>query len=209
MNLFELLRQHARIEPDAMAVSSTYRSMTYRKLWSRIERATARLQGEWGIKSGDVVAYCGQAHPDAIVLYVALARCAARLIPLEHRALQSRIGQVVRALDVRIVVHDDHTPVEKADLPAAFKPLSALIMTRCHYQPSIIAEDAARPSLVAIRSLANGHVQSEQKSLDRMIVRTSAAPDRIYPIAGSLFDDDVFAPVVLQALLAGGTLIFH
>jgi acyl-CoA synthetase (AMP-forming)/AMP-acid ligase II len=209
MNLFELLRQHARIEPDSIAVSSSHRSMTYRKLWSRIERATARLQYEWGIESGDTVAYCGQAHPDAIVLYVALARCAARLVPLEHRALQSRIGEVVRALDVTIVVHDDQAPVEAAGLPAALKPLSALIMTRCPYQPSVIAEDAARPSLVVIRSPANGHVRSEQKSPDRMIVRTSAAQNRVYAVADSLFDDDVFAPVVLQALLAGRTLIFR
>lgn len=210
MNLFALLRQHALIQPDTVALSSRHRLATYRKLWSRIERATARLQGEWDVRSGAALAYCGQAHPDAIVLYMALARCGARLVPLEHPALQSQIDAIARELDIKIVLHDDdHAPVGRMHGSAVFKPLSALIMTRCPYQPSAVVEDQARCSLVNIDSVSNGRIRHTGKSLDQIAAHIPALSGPRHEIADSLFDQAVFAPIVLPTLIAGGTLIFR
>ncbi len=209
MNLFIQLRRHAQNQPETIAASSRFRMMTYRKLWSRVERATARLQGEWGVKSGDTVAYRGQAHPDALVLYLALARCGARLAALEQPALQSEIDAIVRELDVKIILHDDHAPLDDADLPAAIMPLSALIMTRCPYQPSDISEDPGCPSLLVIRLAADRRIQTSFASLDQLTRQSVVVPDRSRQIGGSLFDGSVFSAVVLPALASGATLIFR
>jgi acyl-CoA synthetase (AMP-forming)/AMP-acid ligase II len=209
MNLFTLLRQHAQNQPETSAASSRFRMMTYRKLWSRVERATARLQGEWGVKRGDTVAYRGQAHPDALVLYLALARCGARLVALEQPALQSEIDAIVRELDVKMILHDDHAPPERAQLTATIKPLSALIMTRCPYQPSDITEDPNCLSVIVIRLTTDSRAQFDFTSLDRMANHNAVMPDRSCQIADRLFDEHVFTAVVLPALASGTTLIFR
>jgi acyl-CoA synthetase (AMP-forming)/AMP-acid ligase II len=208
MNLFTQLRQHAQTQPETIAYASRHRIATYRKLWSRIERGTARLQGEWGIRRGDVVAYCGQGHPDALVLYVALARCGALLAPLEHASLQARMDEIVREYRIKVVLHDDQAPVESIATPALIAPVSALIDTRCPYQSSGIVEDPAQPSLIIIDPALNRNVRGEQKTLRQMAAAASAGAAPAHRIAGSLFDERLFAALVLPVLMAGRTLHF-
>ena len=75
--LLAMLRSHAISHGDRRCHLLIDRVITYRRLWSRIERASARLQCEWGVAPGDTVAYVGTGHPDAIVLYAALLRIGA------------------------------------------------------------------------------------------------------------------------------------
>ncbi|MES2536549.1 MAG: AMP-binding protein [Pseudomonadota bacterium] len=208
MNLFTQLSQHARIQPETIAYTSRHRIASYRKLWSRIERATARLQAEWGIKSGDAVAYCGQGHPDALVLYVALLRCGALLVPLEHPSLQKRINEIARVVELKIILHDDHAPIQHIDAAAMIAPISALIMTRCPYQPSCILEDPSHPGLIRIDAAQDAALHSEQKSLLQITAAASACADPARRIAGFLFDAEILGGVVLPALMAGRTLDF-
>src|SRR4051812_25241185 len=123
MDLFTQLRQHAQNQPATVASASRHRLATYRKLWSRIERATARLQAEWQVKRGDRVAYCGQAHPDSLVLYIALARSGACLVPLEQAALQAQAGLIARHLGIRLILHDDEASPPSELAGALVKPL--------------------------------------------------------------------------------------
>jgi acyl-CoA synthetase (AMP-forming)/AMP-acid ligase II len=206
MDLSTRLRSHARLQPEAIAVVSRDRSLTYRKLWSRIERATARLQAEWDIHSGMTVAYCGRAHPDAIVLYVALARCGALLVPLKDPAVWPRMEWILRDLDIKLVVHDDDVTNQLCESAVTFKPLSTLIMTRCVFQPSFIIEDPARPSIVFIRSVDNGQVSAGKRSFHQLAAQISAAQDQSHYMNGNLFDESVFATVVIPLLIAGNTV---
>jgi hypothetical protein len=198
-SLFDLLERHARMQPEVIACASRFRLATYRKLWSRIERATARLQGEWGVSPGDVLAYCGQAHPDALVLYVALTHCGALLLPLERPALRSALADLAGALPLKLALVDDDVQPPAAALP--IYPLSALISMRCPYQAHLARPDPAAPSLLRIGEAG----AIERHSLSQLQAVPAGASQEVHD---SLFDADVFAPAVLPTLAAGGTLVF-
>ena len=172
---------------------------SYRKVWSRIERAVARLQGEWQVTPGDVVAYCGQGHPDALVLYFALVRCGARLWPLEHPNAPVLLADHAAGLPLKMVLFDDDGAQPPA--PATALPLSTLIGSHCPHEAQALAVDPAAPSLLAVG--ADG--KSNQRSLLQL---QAAAPSGLHEVHRRLFDQDVLGPVVLPTLAAGKTLVF-
>lgn len=198
-SLFDLLAQYARSQPTAIACASRYRMASYRKIWSRIERATARLQGEWQVAPGDVVAYCGQAHPDALVLYLALVRCGARLWPLEHPDASVVLADHAAGLPLKMVLFDDDGPQPRA--PATALPLSTLIGSHCPDEARALPFDPGVPSLLVID--ADGNVS--QSSLLQL---QAAAPSGLHEVQRRLFDQDVLGPVVLPTIAAGKTLTF-
>jgi hypothetical protein len=198
-SLFDLLAQYARSQPAAIACASRYRMASYRKIWSRIERATARLQGEWQVTSGDVVAYCGQGHPDALVLYLALLRCGARLWPLEHPDGPVVLADHAAGLPLKIVLFDDDGPQPRKQAMAL--PLSTLIGSHCSHEARAVPFDPAAPSLLAI--------DADGKFTHLSLLQLQAAtPSGLHEVHHRLFDQDVLAPVVLPTLAAGKTLVF-
>lgn len=198
-SLFDLLAHYARSQPVAIACASRYRMASYRKIWSRIERATARLQGEWQVRPGDVVAYCGQGHPDALVLYLALVRCGARLWPLEHPDASVVLADHAAGLPLKMVLFDDDGPQPRA--PATALPLSTLIGSHCPYEARALPFDPGVASLLAID--ADGSVS--QSSLLQL---QAAVPSGLHEVQRRLFDQDVLGPVVLPTIAAGKTLTF-
>ena len=66
--LLAMLSAHAHEHGDLLCHWLPERLITYRRFWSRIERASARLQGEWGVKQGQTIAYVGASHPDIVVV---------------------------------------------------------------------------------------------------------------------------------------------
>ena len=196
-SLFEDLARHARVQPQAIACASRFRLASYRKLCSRIERATARLQGEWDVVAGDVVVYWGNGHPDALVLYAALARCGALLLPLEHEAARAALPRLAGEVAPKLALFDDELSPPRLAQPVY--PLSTLIGKPCAYQARVGAPDPDAPSL--LRLAADGSL--ERASL-RQIAAGPASGER--EVHGALFDADVFGPVVLPALCAGDTL---
>lgn len=203
MNLFEILRHHAKTIPLAVASRSSRRVVTYRKFWSRIERATARLKGEWGVRAGDTVVYWGQGHQDALMLYVAVARCGAKLLPLEHAITQRDSAQWLQQYPPILLLHDDELTFETAPRVPRVVDLSSLIATRCHHEP-VVEEDAASISLLVPH--ASGTMSSSLQQLSAAIGK--AAPDE-FRIDAALFDEAILAPRVIPVLAAGGTIIFR
>lgn len=216
MNSFNRFRQHVQDQPDAVAVVTPYRTATYRKMWSRIERSTARLQGEWNIKPGDTIAYVGCGHLDALVMYLAAARCGARLLPLEHVGLQHAAPAITAAAGVVLVLHDDAlAPTIGLAAGIACRPLSTLIATICQHREQV-TEDSSAVSL--LQWLDPTPVQYDVPdvmhrlqgcSLDQLTVQASLA-DSTAPrtVNGALFDKDIFGPLVLATVLAGRALRF-
>lgn len=217
MNLFSVLREHAKERADVIASRSSRRSVTYRKLWSRIERATARMKDEWQVKSGDTVIYYGCGNQDALMYYLAAARCGAKLLPLEHSALQhaflqqpaSEIGLAPPAV---LLLHDDEIVFETPPAAQRIINLSALIATRCHHTP-LVQEDDSQPSLLNAMLHADGTINYQEQSLhglasiaQRMVVRDKGQP---LLLDATLFDHHIFAPLVLPKLIAGGLLQFR
>ena len=199
-NLFQVLERHAREQPHKIACASRFRLASYRKLWSRIERATARLQGEWGVRPGDVVAYCGDGHPDALVLYAALAHCGALLLPLEHASARAALPRLADAAALTLALFDDELHPPRIAQPV--HPLSMLIGEPCAYQVRMATPDPAAGSLLRL---------ADDASLCRLSLRQLAAGavSEKRDVHGALFDADVFGPVVLPALCAGDTLTWR
>jgi hypothetical protein len=197
-SLFQALERHAREQPHAIACASRFRLASYRKLWSRIERATARLQGEWEVGAGDVVAYWGDGHPDALVLYAALARCGALLLPLEHAAARAALPDL--AGTVALALYDDDLSPPRIARPV--HPLSTLIGAPCAHQARVAVPD---PDACSLLRLQHGG------RLQRLSLRQLAdAPDSGHrEVHGTLFDANVFGRVVLPALLAGDRLTWR
>lgn len=214
MTPFEVLRQHALAHPDAIAASTPYRVASYRKMWSRIERSTARLQCEWAIRPGDTIAYFGHGHLDALVMYFAAARCGARVLPLEHAHLQQRAAHWLATSAATLVLHDDSIALGGGQFTVPCKPLSSLIATICHHRGSVL-EDSAAVSLLEFPEpgLADAGSGSEplelrQRTLDHLAAIALSCPAGHHGVSAALFDPAVFAPVVLATLLAGATLTF-
>lgn len=212
MNLFNILRHHVETQPNAIASRSSRRTVTYRKFWSRIERATARLTSEWHVKAGDTVVYWGQGHQDALMLYIAVARCGAKLLPLEHAPLHQNSIDILQAVPAVLLLHDDETVFEVPPVAPLIANLSSLIATRCQYDPPV-NEDITQPSLISLTTRENASLQPDEKNLEQLLddalPYAESASAREFRIAETLFDADIFAPQVLPILVNGGTVIFR
>lgn len=204
MTPFDHLRQHVAQTPDAIAAVTPYRTATYRKMWSRIERSTARLQGEWGIRPGDTIAYLGCGHLDALVMYFAAARCGVRLLPMEHAVLQQQAASLAAAHAVTLVLHDDALIPDSSVAGIPCRPLSTLIATVCKHRDTAV-EDSDAVSLIELDRDDVG-AAPRLRTMTALAASAAACPAGHDTVRGPLFDTGVFAPVVLATLLAGGTL---
>lgn len=186
-----LLQSHADQRGDSLAHLLPDRDITYRRLWSRIERASARLQGEWNVQQGDVVAYCGNGHPDAIVLYFALLRIGAHLLALEDMHGKD-IHHWLQLAGARLVVHDDGYVVEQAFA----QPLSMLLADWCHFDPILVKEDPAIPALLLPQpGRANLHAYSLQQLISLM---APAPSERV--VDKIIFDQQTLTNLILPSL---------
>lgn len=222
MNLFAILREHAKARADVIASRSSRRSVTYRKLWSRIERATARMKDEWQVKVGDTVIYYGCGNQDALMYYLAAARCGAKLLPLEHSALQQAYLQCAflphsanengLVQPAKLLLHDDGIVFETPPAAQRIVNLSALIATRCHHTP-LVQEDDSQPSLLKTILHDDGTMNFQEQSLHGLasIAQRIVVHDKGEPLLldATLFDQHIFAPLVLPQLIAGEMLQFR
>lgn len=193
-----VLRQHAAHRGDLLAHVLPDRDITYRRLWSRIERASARLQGEWGVGAGDLVAYVGRGHPDAIVLYFALLRIGASLLPLEAMpAADARAA--FNACGATLAVHDNG---EAADGMKA-RPLDDLLADWCHFNPELVSDPELRRALWL--PAAGG--QQEAASLVELTVALPDAPRPVW-VSDRLFTAEVLGQLVLPSLRDARRLFF-
>ncbi len=196
--MLALLQHLAEVHSDAVAYVLPDRVITYRRFWSRVERACARLQGEWGVRQGDVVAYVGHGHPDALVLYFALQRLGASLLPLE--ALASEVVQTALiSQPVSLILHDDGMTFDTAKA----QPLQLLLQDWCHCEPICVEEVSSSAQLWL--SADNGDLQP--LTIDHLL--SAMAPQaRSLFVGDRIFSLDILTSVIFPALHAARQLIF-
>ena len=197
-HLLAMLRRQAATLGESRCHLLPDRVITYRRLWSRIERASARLQGEWGVQRGQTVAYVGCGHPDAIVLYGALLRIGAVFMPLESLP-DSSTSALLTSTGATLAIVDDGLSLQ--DIPT--HPLSLLLADWCHADPVVVDEDpSARALLLPERS---GGIAPT--SLLELCV---ALPDKAVSttVAGAIFTPECLTHIVLPALRDGQVLHF-
>lgn len=197
-DMLALLQHQAQAHADAVAYVLPDRVITYRRFWSRIERACARLQGEWGVRQGDVVAYVGTGHPDALILYFALSRLGASLLPLEALAPEVvRIALISQPIS--LVLHDEDMTF---DLVKS-QPLQRLLEEWCHYEPICVDEVSSSARLL----LQSGQGELQALTMDHLL--SAMAPHaRSSYVGEQIFSLDILTNVVLPALHAARELMF-
>lgn len=206
VNLFALLRHQSAQHPLAIATHSARRDISYRRLWSRIERATARLQGEWHVGPGDTVAYWGNAHPDALILYVAVARCGARLLPLERAEVRSRSAAVWKRYPPKAVVHDDGLLVDALFTAPVITSLPSVLSVRCHHAAEV-DENADLPSLIELRC-ESGQLLERVHSVHQLYTPASSVTPQPVRVSEVLFDAEQLSSRIFPALARGEIVSF-
>lgn len=189
-HLLAMLSAHAREHGDHVCHWLPERSITYRRLWSRIERASARLQGEWHVQSGQTIAYVGRSHPDVVVLYAALMRIGASFMPLEDIPIQSAFSFMQQA-DISLVVADE-------DLAFNDKPtqrLPQLLADWCHFDPAVIEENPAVRSLL----LASASGGIDYLSMNELCVNLPVQASSHW-LTGPVFTRESLIHIVLPSL---------
>ncbi|MEY3580004.1 MAG: hypothetical protein RI984_1108 [Pseudomonadota bacterium] len=203
-SLISILHGHALSHGDYIAHLLPDRVITYRRFWSRIERASARLQGEWGVVAGDTVIYWGSGHPDAIILYCALLRLGAKLMPCEDRD-HEYVQHTVEQTKSQLVVHDDALTFTSS--PA--HSLSSLLADWCHFDPVVIQDESATPALYLHDLIQN---DSSAVSIGELIQALSPLQQHdeaeVVVIDGPIFHKEKLINLILPALIAGRRLQF-
>ena len=189
-DLLALLRDHADQHGDQLAHALPDRDITYRRLWSRIERGSARLYGEWGVREGDLVAYVGRGHPDAIVLCFALLRLGAMLLPLESLSIP-QIQQVLAERQPRLLIQDQHGSM----IGPTTYPLESLLATWSHHDPVLIDDPMSRATLW-LRDTAQDWYPT---SLDQLCATLPSIPRTTF-IDQHIFSAELLRHTVLPSL---------
>ena len=203
-SLLSILYDHALSHGDYIAHLLPDRVITYRRFWSRIERASARLQGEWGVVAGDTVIYCGSGHPDAIILYCALLRLGAKLIPCEDRD-REYVQHMMEQTKSQLVVHDDARTFTSS--PA--HSLSSLLADWCHFDPVVIQDESATPALYL-----HDFIQNDNRAVSIGELMQALSPlqhvdeAEAVVIDGPIFHKEKLINLILPALIAGRRLQF-
>jgi acyl-CoA synthetase (AMP-forming)/AMP-acid ligase II len=197
-DLLALLRDHADKHGDQIAHVLPDRDITYRRLWSRIERGSARLFGEWGVREGDLVAYVGRGHPDAIVLYFALLRLGATLLPIESVST-SQMRQVLAEHKPKLLIQDHEGAMTGSTAGStagsASYALEALLASWSHHDPVLIDDPMSRPCLF-VRDAADDW---QLNSLDQLCASLPATPRTSF-IDQNIFTTDLLRNIVLPSL---------
>src|SRR5690606_34279781 len=208
-NLFFLLRCQAARHTHDIATRSSRRAISYRRIWSRIERATARLQGEWQVMPGDTVVYWGNAHADALILYFAVARCGAQLLPLERAEVRALADRVWRMHPPRAVIHDEGLQPAPGLPAGVVTTLPELLGVRCHHQERAI-EDVSLTSLIDLQ-VEDGKLVERCYSLAALSTQTvqaDAAAHETVEVRDVLFDVPLLAARIFPALARADTVSF-
>ena len=196
--LLAMLSAHAHEHGDLLCHWLPERLITYRRFWSRIERASARLQGEWGVKQGQTIAYVGASHPDIVVLYAALLRIGAAFMPLEGVSMQAAMSFVQQAEISHVVVDDRTTVVGRTTYY-----LPQLLADWCHFEPEVNEENPLLKSLLL--PSASGGI--DHLSLSELCVKLSPRASSQW-VTGSIFDVESLTNIILPSLRDMQTLHF-
>jgi len=196
--LLSMLSEHAHEHGDLLCHWLPKRLITYRRFWSRIERASARLQGEWGVKQGQTIAYVGASHPDIFVLYAALLRLGAAFMPLEGISLSSALSFMKQA-DISLVVVDQDMTISGRTTHY----LPQLLADWCHFEPEVNGENPLAKSLLL--PSASGAI--DHLSLSELCVKLSLRASSQW-VTGSIFDIESLTSIILPSLRDLQTLHF-
>ncbi|MFC5496461.1 class I adenylate-forming enzyme family protein [Caenimonas terrae] len=141
MNFWQVPEQHAHARPDALALRFQGQDISHAQLAARSARVAALLWHDWGVRTGERVAWLGLNHPGQLVLLFALARIGAMLLPLNVRLAPAEWEGQLRDCRPTHLVHGPEWAAQAQQLGArcalAVHPLDALDQETAHAAPRI------------------------------------------------------------------------
>ncbi len=203
-SLLAILHDHALSHSENITHLLPDRVITYRRFWSRIERASARLQGEWHVKANDIVIYWGLGHPDAIILYCALLRLGAKLMPCEGRE-REYVQHMVEQTKSNLVIHDETFTYTTS--PA--HSLASLLADWCHFDPTVIQDESSKPSLFLpdLRDV-NSEAVSVSELMQNLSTLEQSEAAEVVVVDGPIFEKEKLTQLILPALVTRRRLQF-
>ncbi len=101
-----MLERQAAVRPHALALEFEGATLDYAELAARSEALARHLCHDWGVSTGDRVAWLGLNHPIQLILLFALARIGAILLPLNVRLSPADWDSMIAQCSPRHLVHD-------------------------------------------------------------------------------------------------------
>lgn len=108
MNLFDLFLIPRQRAPDKVAlefrgVGGSQRTLTYESLHAEAESVAAGLQ-TWGLRKGDRVAFLAGNSPEFVIVYLAVARIGAVMVPINTRYRRLELGHILADCAPRLLL---------------------------------------------------------------------------------------------------------
>ncbi|QNP47712.1 class I adenylate-forming enzyme family protein [Diaphorobacter aerolatus] len=91
----DLVREHARAQPDNPALQDETQSLSYAQLDALVDRIAASLQRD-GIRHGDVVAICGLNSARHAAVFLGVLRAGAAVAPLAPSSTSETLASMLR-----------------------------------------------------------------------------------------------------------------
>ncbi|MBV8031666.1 MAG: AMP-binding protein, partial [Betaproteobacteria bacterium] len=120
MDLSAFIERAANRTPDKLALHFEGAQVTYASLWKHIVERTESL----AVARGDRVAWLGFNDPEMLVLFFALARRGAILVPLNWRLTAAEQKEVLADCSPRLLLASEDFAARKSELswPEAAAP---------------------------------------------------------------------------------------
>jgi len=105
--VYDLFVRNAAITPTAIAISAGPNHLSFHELHERCEQLARQLVSS-GIQKGDRIAVLAFNHPSFFILYGAVARIGAILVPLNWRLAPGELGYILQDCHPNLLYSDSH-----------------------------------------------------------------------------------------------------
>ncbi|MFI7078994.1 amino acid adenylation domain-containing protein [Micromonospora sp. NPDC049903] len=210
------IRAVCRRTPDAVAVTTGERTLTYRTLDRNADRLAALL-ARHGVRPGDRVGLLTAPGPQTVVGVVGILRAGAAWVPLDATHPPARLADHLVRAGAGVLLHDDEsaavaTRLDAAARPVSFDPSTADTVAE-HDVPSVPEATPDQTAYVIFTSGSTGRPKgvpvnhrSMRTYLDWAVATFGYRPgDRLAQTASSCFDASVRQ--ILAPLLVGATVV--
>ena len=109
MNLAEVISDHARSQPDVLALVDGDRRLRYDELDRMIRRSAAHLRS-LGVSAGDPVAICLGDNADHVIAFLSAARLGAVSVPIDWRAPPTERARIAEGLGAKLALVEAGAP---------------------------------------------------------------------------------------------------
>ena len=105
--VYDLFVRNAAITPTAPAISAGTHHLSFHDLHERCEQLAGQLASN-GIQQGDRIAILAFNHPAFFILYGAVAKIGAILVPLNWRLASGELGYILKDCQPSLLYTDSH-----------------------------------------------------------------------------------------------------